>query len=257
MILDNYEIVQSMSGDRSYSATVSVIAYSEYAKVYLTAQVEYMKYDQGWVCDYCDWNIDDYEVMEWPDEDEMSMFIVEREEEVEDYMRYPDYTKLSNDGVSTIIYEGTINTEYDGFVGIEGSVVSYWSYDVLNDTFKFDTDESDLQLTLVRNIEGKWTDQRMSTGYIELGGMYHFIITDQGEDQFTIEYTYDDLKETVYLVSDFDTFKETGALIFENNNPEYQTQVELYGSEDDGYVLQYRSDYNDTNFDYNKWAYIY
>lgn len=253
LFLDDYEVEQSISEDKYYSATVLATAHSEYAKVNLTAQIEYMKYDQGWVYNYCDWYIDDYEVVEWPDEEEMSGLMEERAERVDEYMCYPEYSKLSNDGLSTIIYEGTIDTEYAGFAGIEGNVTSYWSYDVLDDTFRFDGDDSDLQLTLTRNIEGEWKDERMSTDYF---GMYYFIITDQGKDYFTIEYTYDNSKESVYLTSDFDSFEETGKLVFENNNPEYRIQVELYGSEEDGYALIYRSDYNDTNFQFNKWAYI-
>lgn len=220
LTIDECEINQSKTEDSIFGATIFVTAHSEsgYAKVYLTAYVEYDKYDQGWVFENCEWTLDSCEVLKWPDEDEMEMYLADRASEVEDYLQYPEYSSLSNDGQATLIYEGTIDAEYEGFVGVKGSIVSYWTYDAVNDTFEFDEDESDVYLTLTHNIEGKWKDERMSGDGVYFDN-YYFIITNQTEDSFTIEYTYNDLKDTVSISTDFETFKETGELSFTSSFP--------------------------------------
>lgn len=122
----------------------------------------------------------------------------------------------------------------------------------LQDNYDFCGDESDVYLTLVDNIEGKWLDERNSNS---LFGNDYFIITDQAEDRFTIQSTNYNLKETVYLYTDSETFEEEGRLLFTNETSDHSTQVELI-KHDDSYTLQYYTDYNDTDFNFNSYATI-
>lgn len=153
------------------------------------------------------------------------------------------------------ICSNSINAEYAGFVGIKGSVVSYWNYIPQDGTFRFERDDSEVSLILTKNIEGTWKDERMSTSR----NPYYFIITDQGEDHFTIEYTYEDIKDTVYIstenLSDFEESYERLAFS-KKASLEYKVDIEIYESGAGQYTLQYRTNFAGHNYNYNTWAYI-
>lgn len=249
--LDEYIIERSITEDRTYSAVVSASAHSQYADFMLTGNIGYIKYDQGWFYNNCIWDITGFKVNSWPTEDDMNSFLANRASQVDDYLKQPEYYSLTNDGDTYLFYEGTINSIFSDFVGIEGDIVSIWEYNFQNDTFEFKRDNSSVKLTLLHDIEGTWLDERMSGSF----GNYYFIITDQWPDHFTIEYTFEDYSETVYLVSDLSDFIENKCLVFENNTSDHRTTVTL-STRSDGYILHYQSNYDNSNYDLSMWAYI-
>lgn len=208
--LASYSVEQSLTEDSYYTATVSVVANNEYAEYDLCADISYTKYDQGWRCNYCDWTTMNCTVTNWPTETQMEDFLYERAMKMEDSLQFPTYSTLSNDGQFTLMYAGSINAEYKSFAEINGNIVSYWNYSPEDGTFLFDRDDGEISLSLTKNIEGTWEDER-DIGF--LGTRYPIIITDQDKDRFTIEYGY--LKDTVCLIpQSLSEFEESQSLIF-------------------------------------------
>ena len=69
--ITDIELVKSLKGDNTYTATFSVLASSKYADWEYEAKVEYTKYDQGWMVDTVDWNEGIYEQVRLPGVDDM------------------------------------------------------------------------------------------------------------------------------------------------------------------------------------------
>lgn len=251
LTLDEYIIDRSLTEDKQYNADITVYATGCYAQYSFSASISYIKYDQGWFLNDCSWIIESYKVINWPEESEVDSLLVRRANQVKSYLQSPSYTELSNDGNNTFICKGSINTEYDGYVGISGDVESYWIYNPISGAFDFLVDNTNVSLALTHDIEGSWKDERMSGSL----GTYYFIISNQEKNCFTITYTRNDCTDTLYLASSIEEFKETEQLIFMNSNSSHKTKAYIYKT-NDGYTLQYYSDYGNTNFNFNMWAYI-
>lgn len=253
LILESYEIVQSMTENDMFSATISAVANSRYAQYNLTAYILYQKYDQGWYCDYCEWSKDEYRIINWPQDDELEKLADNRSRYVkEEYIKNPEYVYVTNDGQDTVFAGGNIDMVYNGFVHMEGEVTSYWTYNSQTDTFAFSRDDCDISISLAKDIEGTWKNERMS-GYF---GSYYFIVSEQGAGEFMLEDTYEDTVATLYLETDFAAFRKTEMLKFVNTSLDYDVKAELYMRDDGSAVLQYYSNYGGSNFSYNHWAYI-
>ena len=64
-------IEKSSSEDKEYEATCIVKAVTDIAEYELTAEAHYLKYDQGWSLDYCEWVNEDYKIVNWPTLEDM------------------------------------------------------------------------------------------------------------------------------------------------------------------------------------------
>lgn len=254
--LEDYEVVKSVTEEKSYSATISAVAQSNYAKFDLIGEVQYTKYDQGWICDYCNWQVDSYEVNKWPTKKVMDEEFLEdrryhftEQDKVKGCLEYPQYTKLSNNGVDVLFYEGTVDTDYKDFVHLNGSVESMWIYDAEEDTFYFEDDVYDIELSLIANIEGTWMD----SGSIILGN--YFAITEQEGTSLVAEAVNESIRDTVYLETTFDEFLENEYLIFCHEKNGNKTKVTVYYSTGNRMILDY-SYYKDNNYRISRYTAI-
>ena len=240
--LESYTVEQSMTNDSYYTASASVVAHSEYAQYNLNTNISYTKYDQGWRCDYCDWAITNCVVNNWPTEAQMEDLVYERSLEVEDYLQDPAYSTLNNDGQLTLMYEGTVNSEYEDFIGINGNIVSYWNYSPEEGNFLFDKDDTEIVFSLTKNMEGTWKDLNPNHSWTSS----YYVITDQEGDHFTLEVTKENIKGTVYILpQSLSEFEESHSLIFVSDElSETEMRLEISKNYDSNYRIWYHTSRN-------------
>ena len=99
LTIQDYQTVQSLTENDSYTAQITVTAESKYAQFHYTANIAYFRYDQGWIMDSCQWNSTGYEIVRYPNGDDL--------EDVEDRyivqdMKAPVFTGENNTLTVTI-----------------------------------------------------------------------------------------------------------------------------------------------------------
>lgn len=153
MELTAIEVGKSMTGERDYSAEVSMIAESRYATVNLEAKISYLKYDQGWEKDEIEYvRIEGYEVNAYPTVEEMAAIVATSEEMQEYNISEQEYVDMACEGES-ILYTGSVDMDWNPSCHITGTVKSAWWYDVNIDSWKADVEtlETDYDYDMVFN----------------------------------------------------------------------------------------------------------
>lgn len=73
--LTGVETVKSLTEDSAFTITVAVTAETKYADWTYEANMNYTKYDQGWMLDNTNWTTADYIVMRVPENEEMTAYV--------------------------------------------------------------------------------------------------------------------------------------------------------------------------------------
>ena len=141
------ELVKSLKGDNTYTATYSVLASSKYADWEYEAKVEYTKYDQGWMVDAGDWNVGVYEQVRLPEVDDMVEYAgnyllnheVYSDVSFTEYivpMQSPTLSFLYNETVDDEVLEfNWVGTEHLLHTNVSHDFVSLWRYDAQIDNW--------------------------------------------------------------------------------------------------------------------------
>lgn len=134
--MTDFETVKSLTGEGSYEITLSVKAETKYADWTYEVDMDYRKYDQGWMVDDVSWVSGNYEQVRIPDADTMHTYakeyLVIREDYYEDYFLSVENGAVnlesdSNTGSNMLVYTWDAVKEYDLY-SILYHVTSYWEY---------------------------------------------------------------------------------------------------------------------------------
>lgn len=191
------EVKKSMTGEKDYSAEVSIIAESRYATVNLEAEISYLKYDQGWEADQIGhMGIESYEVNNYPTAEEMTS-IIEASEEMQEYnISRQKYVDMVCEGES-ILYTGSVDMDWNPYCHITGTVKSIWWYDIDTDSWKADTETLETDYDYDMALEGILYEgvsmTQTETGFDVQGGgfePFHVEFVEEFVDTRSIELTY-------------------------------------------------------------------
>lgn len=172
--MDSFEVEKSLTEDRSFTATIDIEAESKYAKFQLKAEVEYLKYDQGWELTNCVWRENGYFVQKYPDEEDMTALIASNGELSEDHLGEQNYVNMQCDG-EKVIYYGSIDLDWNRYIDVGGIAISYWGYQPEYDSWYMY--EVEQELTFYLNF-----DEELPGFGGEGTAMVITNITDQGFD---------------------------------------------------------------------------
>lgn len=157
--LKDYEITQSLTEDNTYTATIDIIAESQYAEFQLNADVIYTKYDQGWKMDDCVITKKDVQVKTYPTGEQVAELI--REGYGDSDWQNNGFGKIIgnvvlNENEKSITYSGTYEEELTSHITTTYTIDSYWEYDSESDNWKY-TDYDVNKKSKLSGIEGEWT----------------------------------------------------------------------------------------------------
>lgn len=150
--LESYEIVQSITNDNVYSATIEANANGTYVDLSFSADIQYTKYDQGWQSDYIFLCMNSYELTNYPNEDEIRKLHDNRNNRSDWDVNY-SVTEFESEYV---ISTGEIHSQYNEYFTLCGDVTTCWTYDFETDSWIIDSEYKDYYGTLNFNVEGKW-----------------------------------------------------------------------------------------------------
>lgn len=154
LTVDAYTIEQSLTNEDTYSATIAVNASSEYAQFDMQAEVEYVKFDQGWDITNCVWTENGHTVVAYPDTDTMTEILNSNEKIIDLELDSQTCTDIS-ENADSLSCTGEINEEVNQYLSREGEVVSDWSYDPENDSWIIGEVQKSINYQL-KNAEGTW-----------------------------------------------------------------------------------------------------
>lgn len=163
LTVDSYTIERSLTEEDTYSATITVTATSKYAQFDMQAEVDYVKFDQGWDMTDCMWSEQGYTIVEYPDTATMNELVNSNEELLTQKLDAQTCTEVSGSGES-LRCTGTIDREMNPYLIQKGEVTTTWYYDVQNDSWIMSEDEveADIQYQL-QNAEGVWPSTQGGT----------------------------------------------------------------------------------------------
>lgn len=154
--VEDFEVEQSKTEKDTYSATLKVTASSSYADFDMLADVEYLKFDQGWDITECNWTEVGHIVVSYPDETEMTSMVNSDERIASKELGNQTCVESVNNN-DTITYTGAVEQTINQFVSLSGEVTSTWIYNPDNDLWEVDLGQTvnNLRYSL-KNIEGVW-----------------------------------------------------------------------------------------------------
>lgn len=148
--ISEYEIERSLAGDTGYSAQLNVTAKSLYAEFQYVANVDYTRYDQGWMIDKCEWTMSNYEVVRYPDEAELQLM-----KEQQDVSESAEIEITSQGGYFS--YTGKLTSQWNQFIKTEYEVTITWVFDIYSDGWLFESKTShNEQFEFTKSLEGTW-----------------------------------------------------------------------------------------------------
>ena len=161
-----YEVERSMTEDTSYTARFKVIAQSTYADFHYTANVEYTRYDQGWMIDQCDWTLATYEVTRYPNEEEIQLM------KEQQGVQYSTELKVVTEG-EHLVYYGKMISQWNQFIITEYDISVAWVFDLYSDSWLFETQTSnDEKFEFTKSLEGTWN--LSEEDYLSKGSIGYF-----------------------------------------------------------------------------------
>ena len=170
--INSWSVDKSKSEEDTYTATVSVLAESQFAELHFLADILYTKYDQGWQMDECNWEFSSYDVVAYPDEALQASLIAaqglddlsEREITMQD---------------GSFICRGYKKEAWNVFVDVEFMTEAVWNYDFNTDTWVFGGQQGENQKFRFQDtLEGSWP----LDGAVNAGTMTISNVTDNAFD---------------------------------------------------------------------------
>ena len=182
---------KSLSDEGHYSATLNVEAASKYADYQLSCDINYTKYDQGWIMDSSSWSVSGYEVARYPSQEELEPLILEADSRFYNYF-FVDLL-CEGDTVTYLAERAPTEQEYISFSDIREGMQC--QYDPESDSWlPSNHAETSANFTLKDTLEGTWYDSWSGTFVVSN-------LTDTGFDlsldssRLSFDATYIDLSE--------------------------------------------------------------
>lgn len=235
----DYVTVKSLTGDGSYEITLNVYAETKYADWSYEVDMDYRKYDQGWMVDDVSWVSGNYEQVRIPDANTMHTYAKEYLLSREDY--YEDYFLSVENGAVNLESDSTTgaNKLVYTWVAVEDcfyydriyDVTSWWEYnseidnwDVLPDSTAgslgycvFDSISCEFKKNL--DLTGVW-DVRDQEGNI----LYKLEFTNFSLNEFDVQLSGAIETPEHFTLAPYHPFRtDTFALVFTNEDEEYIT----------------------------------
>lgn len=160
--ISEYEIERSLTEDNCYSAQINVTANSVYAKFNYVASVSYTHYDQGWGLDLCDWELNGWQIVNFPEEEKITGWYLNRVAKSSS----PDVAERisleESATITTTTYEngdiscmGKVPFEWNDAFLTQARLCVTWAYDPYTDYWVLSNEESDeVSCTPTKELEG-------------------------------------------------------------------------------------------------------
>lgn len=154
LTINHYEISQSPSEEGSYLATVEIKAESEYAEFELSALISYRQTGQGWLMDSCEWMRLDYQVVDYPGENQLAALL----ESGRAGSEAADSTivNVTENGDGTISCESLYETGVEGYYSQSVHIATVWTYDPEQDMWILSETDKKYETPELSEIEGIW-----------------------------------------------------------------------------------------------------
>ncbi len=195
--LTNVTTVKSLTDDGYFSVTLEVQAASDYTDWVYEVELEYTKYDQGWMLDNASWLSEEYTIARVPTLEvitELANNVDKSEVNFGSMLPVSNATIDTDDTLETGILWFTWSFEEEYPHVYQTTVcTTKWSYDVLSDEWKcIPYDESSGEAKLIYNVtpkdvdfSGEWTGSGfVSTIIIEDFSWDGFTVTVDGESSY-------------------------------------------------------------------------
>lgn len=208
LTLNSFEIAQSLTENRNYSATIDVVAMSEYAEFQLSADVSYTKYDQGWSMDDCTWTETSYQITNYPTESTIASWIEADDSLTSHFTKYGECnsTQLTESGYGAFTYIQSVEDTAGSYMTRTIDLISLWNYDSESDEWSWSSLDTEYGTPTLSGVDGTWIPTFGSVSQsITISNI------SSSNDAFDVTYnTYDgfnvsDETQTYRLVYDDDT----------------------------------------------------
>lgn len=148
--INSWSVEKSKSEEDTYTATISVLAESEYAQLHYLADILYTKYDQGWQMDECGWEFSSYDVVAYPDETlQASLTAAQGLEDLS------EREIIMKEG--SFICKGNKKEAWNIFVDVEFAIEAVWNYNLHTDAWEFAEQRGENQKFCFKDtLEGTW-----------------------------------------------------------------------------------------------------
>lgn len=225
--ITDFSIDRSLSLEKSYTGTASVSASAKYSDIEFEADFSYTNYDQGWAMDSCTWNLIDYQITAYPDEEKMNQLKVQNSL---DSLLPLTLEAPSSYGENFVTCIDQISVNWSSIVNATGNIVTTWMYDIkYDDWFFYSQDTSDYTYILTDKLTGQYQLYAdTSSGVIHISN-----VTDSGFDII--------IDDEYYTTDTFHVEFESGSMHYENGyfclnytNPNtvfYTTNKTVYSGE--------------------------
>ena len=150
MTLKNYDVELSQTKDETYTATINAIGKSTYADWIICVDVEYKKYDQGWLLEKCTCTDYTYEQTRYPSKNEVAELISSQG------LQDMEQIDISYEN-EAIVYRGKATSDWSKHASGSAVTVVTWEYSPYYDSWKYyniEGEKGSFQLT--KALEGKW-----------------------------------------------------------------------------------------------------
>lgn len=165
--MHDFSVVKSKTEDDLYTAELSVLAESQFAEFSYIANVEYTKYDQGWLMDSCTWELSNHTVTKYPDETlRTSLLSAQGLADLDD-------VEFITEG-NTIICRGSMNKDLNVYLDIKSEIQAVWTYDLYSNSWILE-DSLDEKCTFAFNerLEGEHNLEKMyGSGTMTISNVY-------------------------------------------------------------------------------------
>lgn len=146
----DYETTQSITEGSVYTASIDAIAEGKYARLDLTIDLQYTKYDQGWQSDYIGMWLNNYEIINYPTDEEIDELCAMRNGYYDWDVTYTDSETYDD----TVICYGYIDTAYNQYFDLRADATTSWSFSVDQNAWSIEYDDVDYYGILTYDIEG-------------------------------------------------------------------------------------------------------
>lgn len=258
--MTDFETVKSLTGEGSYEITLSVKAETKYADWTYEVDMDYRKYDQGWMVDDVSWGSGHYEQVRIPDADTMQTYakeyLLSREDYYEDYFLSVENGAVnlesdSSTGSNMLVYTWDA-IEEESFYDIMYEVATWWEYNPGIDNWEVIPDNTAGSLGYCvfasgstvpkKNLDltGTWY-ARDNQGNIMQGKYYtEFVFSNFSWDEFDLRIPGTIDTSEHFTIASYNPFGvDTYDLIFTNETGEY---IAFYIQDYVGIMIYYFND---------------
>lgn len=181
--LRNFDIEQSLTEEKSYSATIYVEAENEYAIFHnIVASVNYTRFDQGWSLDNLewDWSAMEYETTEYPTSDLIQTLVAEGGEGLAIPTGGRRYIEMKKNDDYTVTIQSVLDELFDdeNYISQSVSISSTWYYNAEMLSWMVDLPSREEYYStpqLSSNLEGTWEIENYTI--TERNNFHHATVT--------------------------------------------------------------------------------